>query len=148
MFINNGTQGFHFSDKGIKIIEERYNAKYMGYWCTNHGGRWQEMPVDVFYVENPDTSKGHTNFFGMFRKGENVLITDASSCFAEPITGVLTDTGEVVVSRYRHDYRASGGGAIDGGRDYLKLVGEAVYYPKVRVTVESGEFNFEVLEHA
>jgi hypothetical protein len=144
MHIYNSKDGYWFTEEGIKIIEERYNAKYMGYWCSNHGGRWQEVPLDVFYVENPDPSKGHSNYFGMFRKGIHVAITDASSCFSEPITGVLCPDGEVAVSRYRHDYRNAGSGAIDGGRDYLKLVGEAVYYPKIKVTVDGGEFKFEV----
>jgi len=139
---------YWFNDKQIGIIQEKYNAKYMGYWCTkrNGGGSWNEVPVDVFYVENPDTSKGHTNFFGMFRKGENVLITDASSCFSVPMTGILTKQGEVVVSRFRHDYRGAGDGAIDGGRDYTKLIGEACHMPKIKVTVENGNFVFEQVE--
>jgi len=150
MHITIGKHGYHFNTNAIKIIEEKYNAKYMGYWCTkrNGGESWNEVPVDVFYVENPDTSKGHTNYFGMFRKGENVLITDASSCFNDTITGVLCPDGEVAVSRYRHDCRAAGSGAIDGGRDYMKLIGEACRYPKVHVTVEGGEFTFKELTNA
>jgi hypothetical protein len=140
MFVKIPSDGYHFAKKGIKIIEERYNAKYMGYWCTKHGESWKETPVDVFYVENPDRSKGHSNYFGMFRKGENVFITNAESCFADGMTGVLSPDGEVGISRYRHHMQAVGAGAIDGGRDYIKVIGEAVWYPTIRVTVEGGEF--------
>jgi len=138
MYIEN--KPFHFTDKGIKTIEERYNAKYVGHWCTKRpDGTWHETPVDVFYVENPDRSKGHSNYFGMFvNEREQAMITNAESAFSEPITGMLCEDGEVLVSRYRHDYQTKGDVMVDGGRDYLRYSGGRY----IRVTTENGEFNF------
>jgi hypothetical protein len=121
-----------------------YNAKYMGYWCTkNLRDVWTESPVDVFYVAEPDRSKGHTNYFGMFKRGDTSYITDASSAFTAPITGILTKDGEVIVSRFRHDYIMKDGYMIDGGRDYLRCSADSLQ-TFVNVSVEDGEFVLEV----
>lgn len=145
MFVKIPEDGYWFKSAGIRKIEEKYGAKYMGYWCTKApGGYWNESPVDVFYVENPDTSKGHTNYFGMFIKtdpytGEStgsVYITEASTAFSDPISGILTDDGEVIVSRYRHDYVTKGNYMIDGGRDYTR----SSMHPTVMVTVDGDQF--------
>lgn len=137
MFIKNPEDGYHFDSNGIAKIVKKYDAKYMGYWCTKSpSGGWNDSPVDVFYVENPDRSKGHTNYFGMFIQNENVFITNAESAFSEPIIGILTDDGEVIVSRYRHDYVSKGKYMIDGGRDYARSHGGQF----ITVNVKDGEY--------
>jgi len=140
MHIN--TDPYWFTSEGIAAIEEQYNAKYMGYWCTKRpNGEWNESPVDVFYVENPDRSKGHSNYFGMFSRDSKTFITNAESAFSEPILGVLTSSDEVLVSRYRHHYISRDGQVVDGGRDYCKRS-----YPStlVSVTIDGGKFRFEL----
>jgi hypothetical protein len=131
------TQGYHFNAEGISKIEDKYGAKYLGFWCTKRlDGSWNETPVDVFHQPNPDTSKGHSEYFGMFRRGEGVWITNAESAFSEPMTGVICDDGEVLVSRYRHDYRTKCDRMIDGGRDYTRRS----LHPTATVTVVDGNF--------
>jgi hypothetical protein len=143
MFIKTPENGFHFNKDGIAKIEKGYGAKYMGYWTTKRpSGQWNDTPVDVFYQPNPDLSKGHSHYFGMYHNGLNVMITDAASAFSEPIVGILTDDGEVIVSRYRHDCVEKGDYMIDGGRDYTRAsVGKFV-----NVTVKDGEFVLELVE--
>ena len=146
MFIKT-PESYHFDHKyALNIIEEKYKAKYMGYWAIKrNGGNWSEMPVDVFYQPNPDLSKGHSHYFGIFTvPGQGVMITNAESAFSEPITGLLTEDGEVLVSRYRHDYVEKGPYMIDGGRDYLRTSGNNADGKLVKVTVVDGEFQFEV----
>lgn len=140
MFIEHDPEGYHFSALNIKTIEELKDAKYIGYWCTKRlGGGWNEMPVDVFYVENPDRSQGHSNYFGMFRTHDKqVMITNAESCFSKPLVGAVCDDGEVIVSRYRHDYVEKKGAMIDGGRDYVRSNG----CKTVRVELNGAEFTF------
>jgi hypothetical protein len=122
LYLQTPEDGYHFNGDSIKLIEEKYGAKYMGYWCTKRlGGSWHEVPVDVFYQPDPDTEKGHTHYFGVYRNDAGlVMITEASSAFSEPIAGSICDDGEVIVSRYRHDYVAMKGAMIDGGRDYVR----------------------------
>lgn len=144
MFIKIPLNGFHYGPDGIAEIESNYNAKYMGYWCTkNPKNGWNESPVDVFYVAEPDRSRGHTNYFGMFVHDDTSYITDASSAFSEPITGILTNDGEVIVSRFRHDYIMKDGYMIDGGRDYLKSSSNSLQ-TFVSVSIEHGEFVLEM----
>jgi hypothetical protein len=98
------TKGFHFSENGLKTVQDHYGGTYVGYFCTKRpDGSWNDTPVDVFYQPNPD-------------------ITNAISVTEQPMLGVIANDGEVVVSRYRHDYRRSNDGSvfIDGGRDYTK----------------------------
>lgn len=137
MFVKIPEDGYWFKKAGIQTIEEKYGAKYMGYWCTQRpSGGWNESPVDVFYQPNPDTSKGHTHYFGMFLRNESVYITEASSAFKDPISGIVTDDGEVIVSRYRHDYVEKDGRMIDGGRDYTRCS----MHPTVMITVDGDQF--------
>ena len=144
MFIETPQNGYWFKAEGIRKIEEMKGATYMGYWATKSpNGNWNEQPVDVFYQPNPDTAAGHTHYFGMFRRDDNVYITEASTAFSDPITGVLTDSGEIIVSRYRHNYVEKQGKMIDGGRDYIR---SNVAGPYVRITVNGSEFVFEEVE--
>lgn len=137
MFVNIPKDGYHFNDGGILKIEEKYGAKYMGFWCTKRlDDSWNETPVDVFHQPNPDTSQGHSEYFGVFRRGERVWITNAQSAFSEPMTGVICEDGEVLVSRYRHDYRTKGDRMVDGGRDYVRRS----LHPTATVTVVEGNF--------
>ena len=145
MFVKIPEDGYWFKKAGIQKIEEKYGAKYMGYWAIkNSRGGWNDSPVDVFYQPNPDTSKGHTHYFGMFIRtdpysGEgtgSVYITEASTAFSEPIAGIPTDDGEVIVSRYRHDYVEKDGRMIDGGRDYTRRS----LHPTVTVTIDGDQF--------
>lgn len=136
---------YWFKTEGIKKIEEMYDAKYLGFWCTRHsGGWWNDYPVDVFYQSNPDREKGHTNYFGMFTDDGRVMITNAESAFSEPMIGIALASDEVIVSRYRHHCIQTENFMIDGGRDYLRFGGTN---PKrIRVTVDGSSFVFTEIE--
>jgi hypothetical protein len=55
------------------------------------------------------------------------------------MTGIICEDGEVIVSRYRHDYVQKGDRMIDGGRDYTR----SSIHPSASVTVVDGEFVVE-----
>lgn len=59
---------------------------------------------------------------GLFYLDGQAMITNAESAFSEPITGVVAKDGEIIFSRFRHDYQESTDGSVfvDGGRDYLR----------------------------
>ena len=145
-FIDTPKDGYWFRKPGIRKIEEKYNSIYMGYWClrTIDGG-WSELPVDIFYQPEPDHEKGHTNYFGMLIRGGSAFIVNGESAFSDPITGVAMPTGEVLVSRFRHDYVNKDGYMIDGGRDYVKHGSKGKL---VDVKVRGSKFVFEELKVA
>ena len=139
--------GYWLGEKNIAKIEKLKDAKYMGYFCTKSpSGNWNEQPVDVFYQPNANTDLGHSNYFGIFYRSitgninQTLYITDASSCFSEPITGLQFDDGTIILSRYRHDYVEYQDIAIDGGRDYTKINGDISKVKQVTITVNGGEF--------
>ena len=132
---------YALDERGLRLVEETYKATYMGAWCIkDRRGNWSERPVEVFYQPNPDTEKGHTNYFGIFIREGSPYICEASSAFSEPIYGLLTDDGEVIVSRYRHDCVMKDEYMIDGGRDYIKSSGGQL----VEVVPNGNKFEFKV----
>ena len=141
MFIKTPTDGYWIKEDGIKKAEELYGAKYMGYWCTKRsdGETWNENPVDVFYQPTPDLEKGHKYYFGLLIQSGSLYITDATSAFSDPITGIETNDGEVIVSRFRHDYVEKDEYMVDGGRDYFRTSGG----PVVKIRVKGSEFIIE-----
>lgn len=131
---------YWLTEEGVRKIEKLKGAYFMGHWCTKSPqGFWNESPVDVFYVSCPDVSRGHTNYFGMFSRDGHLYICEASTAFLEPITGVVADDGEVIASRYRHDFQQRKGVMIDGGRDYIRSSGMC---RMVSVRVNGSEFDF------
>lgn len=131
---------YWFTEKGVKAVEEQKGAKYIGYWAGRTNlDTWGEKPLDVFYVAEPQ--EGFSNYFGLIVKDDKVLITDALSCFRDPMIGIV-ENDIVYVSRYRHDYvETPSGKIIDGGRDYVKSDVEPE--SMITVTVKDGEFIFE-----
>lgn len=110
---------------GIKIeeAEKHYKATYLGDFCVkDKNDNWANQPVACFYNENPEPPYGH--YFGLcIGSHDNKLyIINAESAFSKPISAVVANNGEVVYSRFRHDYRTSEDGSvfIDGGRDYTR----------------------------
>lgn len=129
------------SEAGISKIEEMYKATYMGPWCIRDTkGNWSDIPVEVFYQPNPDRSKGHVNYFGIYESPNGWCICNAESAFSNKMMGVVCPDGEVLVSRYRHNCVEKDSIMIDGGRDYIRTNGD-----KVSVTVHNGEFEYEIL---
>lgn len=121
MNINNGREDCIIGEKGIAYFENKYDATYVSDLCLkNVDGSWSESPASIFYQPNPQ--EGHNHYFGVFLKGKQAYITSGESAVSEIISGIVADDGEVIYSRYRHDFRTSKDGSvyIDGGRDYTK----------------------------
>lgn len=106
----------------INIVEEKTKSKYIGDFCVrSKDGNWSSFPLAIFYNEDP--APGHTHYLGVFVDGKNnVIFTNGESAFNDPIIGVIAEDGEVIFSRYKHDYHTSTDGSvfIDGGRDYTR----------------------------
>jgi hypothetical protein len=97
-------------------------------------GVWTERPAHVFWQEKPEKPE-YSHYFGLFsgvRHGSDgdsvtVYICDGRSVAEGDWDGMMADDGEIIFSRYRHDYRTSrdGSAMVDGGRDYFKCRGAA-----------------------
>jgi hypothetical protein len=85
-------------------------------------GDWSEEPVQIYYQKTPPKPE-YSNYFGIFVRDGHSYITDGSSILDKPLEAMVTEAGEVIFSRYRHDFRYADTNQslfVDGGRDYLR----------------------------
>ncbi len=137
---------YNLSLNGIKIIEEKYNVSYIGVWQPmKNNGSYNDLPLDVFYQENPDIAKGHSNYMGVYTNVNQVFITNAASCFAKTITAIKgRNTGLIYVSNYAHDFKyCRGAGFVDGGRFYTRYDPTAA--DTISIICKDGKF-YEISE--
>lgn len=89
---------------------------------------------DVYYRDTPHPTFGN-KYFGITYTKKGPFI-----CDADEVENLEFDTVNGIYSRDRHDFRPTGAGAmIDGGRDYLRLVGD-INQPVVTYKIKDGKF--------
>lgn len=105
----------------VKAIEDKFNALYVGEFpALAQPGWYTSVPCRVFFSKTPDYTKGHKDYFGILSDNEGIRIFSMQWIKDKEIIGVVADDGEVIISRYRHDFKYSTDGSvcIDGGFDY------------------------------
>lgn len=122
----------------ITKAEEHYGAIYIADLCIkNKNGDYAEEPLSVFYQPNPRLDLKHTHYFGLFYSPRSGLpmITNAIDVSEGIWNGAVADSGEIVFSRWRHDYRTSVDGSVmvDGGRDYFKYSARPDQHVKLKI---------------
>lgn len=122
-----------FSDNQIQIIENAYNAKFILESTVKPlNGGWYNMPVAIFYQQekHPEGS----NYFGMYYRNDSLFITNAISA-TEPFDALMLENGDIMISRYRHDYFMHSDLFVDGGRDYIRYGGNMNKVKVVKVQI-------------
>ena len=117
--VNNGGENSIFK---ITDIEKKYNAKYVGEFCLKtRDGQWANEAASIFYQKTPPVA-GYSHYFALIKRDGQIYITSGQSAVDGTIWGIKAKDGEIIYSRFRHDYRVSKDGSvfIDGGRDYTK----------------------------
>lgn len=118
----------------IKKIEENYKGTYVFESPLKMAdNNWTSRPAAIFY-----TKKKHkvskSNYFAIFPSSNGMIICNGQSAVDGDIIG-LSDGYEVIYSHHVHDYRTLGEAAIDGGRDYVRIVGDISKMQTVRLKV-------------
>ena len=102
----------------IKDIELKYNAKYVIDSCLkSDSSNWLNFPAAFFYTE--EKHPRGSNYFAMYSLG-GWMITNGIRITEGVFNGFLFEDGELVHSRYRHDWFEHRGAMVDGGRDYFR----------------------------
>ncbi len=127
------TESERFSPEQLKMIEGHYDAYYVCETCLKgRDGGWLNQSVSVFYQPDPAlVPEGESQWFGLFFRAADpsdkdsprqLCIVNAISATEHDIVGIVAKNGQVIYSRYRHDYRYSPDKSvmIDGGRDYTR----------------------------
>jgi hypothetical protein len=119
------TESTFLFDGVIKKLEDMYKAKYVFESCLKDSkGNYINNPAAIFYTEEPHPRGSH--YFAVYQDFPgNLVISNGISATEGEYNGVVVDD-EVYYSRFRHDYREVGNIAIDGGRDYLRLIGDGI----------------------
>lgn len=86
--------------------------------------KWSQLAPAIFWQEKPEQAE-YSNYFGLYDAGGQTMICNGLSAVTEPMLAVISQSGEVLFSRFRHDYRESLDKTcyIDGGRDYVRRGG-------------------------
>jgi len=102
----------------IREIEKKYKAKYIMDSCLKtDSGQWANFPAAFFYTEEKHPQG--SNYFAFYSMG-GTFITDGFRISEGEFDGLLFEDGELMHSRYRHDYFEYRCSMVDGGRDYFR----------------------------
>ena len=123
-----------------KLYSEKDNVT-VKYVCTSAIGS-EAQAMDIFYRETPHPKFGN-RYFGLYRNQHfasdgTVMITNADK-IEEAEFGMIEGTEGWEYSQHRHDYRQVGDCAIDGGRSYVKRVGD-LSVPTKSMKIVDGQF--------
>lgn len=128
--------------KVVQLYSEKDGVP-VKYVCTSAlGGEAQAM--DIFYRETPHLEFGN-RYFGLYFRSTGPLYEQRQLCItnADKIEDLTFDMVEVNdqwhYSQHRHDFYSVGDVSIDGGRAYLKIMGN-INAPRSTMKVLNGEF--------
>jgi hypothetical protein len=128
------------TERVCKLYSEKDGVP-VTYVCTTALGDGTQA-VDVFYRETPHPEFGN-RYFGLFyvdrySTWEEISITNADR--VEDLTFDMIEVdGQWHYSQHRHDFYSVGGTSIDGGRAYIRLVGD-INVPRTTLKVVNGQF--------
>lgn len=134
----------------IEKVEQLRNCTFVGDFCLKNGsGAFIPHTVAVFWQENPPV-EGYSNYFALFFQNGQTYITSGASAVEDPITALVTPAGEVVYSRDRWDCRQAETASfmIDGGRDYVRIVGDIGQSRWATLTFDGPTINVNYQEQA
>lgn len=134
-----------FKPEQIKIIEDKYNGKYVFESAIKaKGGGWTDRAFAIFYTEeaHPEGS----NYFAIgWAFDYRDRLTNPELIIANGIDATEEFQGveykdEVYYSRYCHDFRQFTNGLfVDGGRDYTRYGGPVDQCKLVKIRVNKDQ---------
>ena len=127
-------------------IAEYYSKKDgvpVKYVCTSAPNKQADYAADIFYRSTPHPEFGN-RYFGLYQNihsgTSQIMITNCD--MIEDLTfNMIEGIAGWEYSQHRHDYRQVGlaMAAIDGGRSYVRIVGN-VHAPVKTMRVKDGQF--------
>lgn len=128
------------TEKVCKIYSEKDGVP-VKYICTSATSAHAEYAADIFYRETPHPEFGN-RYFGLYvnpyAENAQFMITNADTIENLDFDMVEVE-GDLHYSQHRHDFYSVGDVSIDGGRSYLRRVGN-ISHPVVSFRVKDGEF--------
>jgi hypothetical protein len=104
----------------------------------------QEKDVCVFWQEKL-IDPAHSHYFAIYLSGGAAVISDGSDAEGSWLGGTHPETGEVIFSRFRHDFRKCVDGSFfcDGGRQYFRRGGHMI---QTKVELKDGNWSATLIQ--
>lgn len=160
----------YLSPENIRVVEEVKNARYIGASSipvrkpteedkartprdrftreVASDFEWSYRPLSVFWqaVKHPDSGE-HT--FGLYLNDGKIMVR-STNMWSGIVTGVfIPSTNVLTYSTHRHDFYCPNDAVhdaprvcIDGGRDYLRILGNSEDYECVTIDLVKRTFTF------
>lgn len=100
--------------KLIDTIEVHYKSKFVGVF------EHKAKIVLAFYNENPDRTRGHSEYFIWYTHGGKSYISSGEWLKDLSFNGIMLPSGKIIYSCSGHHYHKQEGYFIDGGFDYIR----------------------------
>lgn len=124
-------------EKASRLYSEKDGVE-VRYVCTSSITRHGSFAADIFYRETPHPEFGN-RYFGLYFNYENQLMITNADMIEELEFNMVDVDGTLHYSQHRHDFRSIGDVAIDGGREYIRRVGN-LSHPMKFLKVKDGAF--------
>jgi len=131
MKLNKGEPFLNLNHK--KVLKAYNGTKFINEMqVKDKNGNYTNFPVSVYYAKTPDLDKGHKPYFFLFKEEDRLFVGGLTVDQMEDNRyqkGIYChDCGDVIYSKYRHDYTkcTCGNSSVDGGKDYLKFSGRKI----------------------
>ena len=108
------------------VLKNFPKCRYVGQFPAKTGDLnrpFTDSCVDVFYNPHPKTSLGHSNYFCVFFRDGKAYIADARHVENLSFHGVEDSSGNIIYSRFQHDFRANIDGVMVDGGSWLEKDG-------------------------
>ena len=135
------TPDYHgVTPEGIRKVEENRSCRYVCEWnVLDAKGDPYGQPMMIFWndVAHPQGS----NWMALYSDVGGYYVRDGITASRLPIQAYVSDDGQAVFSKHRHDFRSSHDGTIsvDGGREYTKLMGNFKTCRRVWLLPQAGK---------
>lgn len=137
---------FHRPAFDTQLVIDHYSKKDgvpIKYVCSSAFNKHSDIAGDIFYRDTPHPQFGNRYFalYHRFRDSSSdpVLMIANADNIENLEFEMLEIDGQLHYSKHVHDFFTIGSVSIDGGRSYLRLVGDA-RYPVKTLVVRNGEF--------
>lgn len=132
-----------FTTENIAEYYSKKDGVPVTYVCTSAPNKHADYAADIFYRSTPHPEFGN-RYFGLYQNihsGTNQIMITNCDMIEDLDFSMIEGIAGWEYSQHRHDYRQVGlaMAAIDGGRAYVRLVGN-VHAPVKTMRVKDGQF--------
>ena len=132
-----------FTTENIAEYYSKKDGVPVTYVCTSAPNKHADYAADIFYRSTPHPEFGN-RYFGLYQNihsGTNQIMITNCDMIEDLTFSMIEGIAGWEYSQHRHDYRQVGlaMAAIDGGRAYVRLVGN-VHAPVKVMKVKDGVF--------